>query len=115
MLKQSLILIIVFAMIGAACGFGLQGKLVGKWGNKYGSNGWDIKSNGTIDVVEKGDGVATKTVATGTFKVIDGESFEITWEDTPSKPDRIKVKFNDSGGMVLTLPDGSQRVFVKAE
>jgi len=106
-------LVLTFALIlSVACGWRLQKKLEGRWANKYGSNAWNFTSGGTIDVIGKEPG-GDKLVATGSYKVMDSETIEIRWADTPSKQDRIKIRFNDSGGMILTLPDNSQRVFVK--
>lgn len=111
--KTSLLLIVCLLSFGAACSWGLQRKLVGRWANKYSSSAWDLKSNGTINVIQKDPNGGDRTVSTGSYEVKDSETIEIRWADSPTKPDIIKVRFNPSGDMVLTLPDKTQRVFVK--
>jgi len=111
--KISLLLILCLLSFSAACSWGLQRKLVGRWANKYSSSAWDLKSDGTIDVLQKDPSGGDRAVATGSYKVKDSETIEIRWSDSPAKSDLIKVRFNPTGDMVLTLPDRSQRVFVK--
>ncbi len=111
--KTSLLLIVCLLSFSAACSWGLQRKLVGKWANKYSSSAWDLKSNGTINVLQKDPSGGDRTVATGSYQVKDSETIEIRWADNPGKSDQIKVRFNATGDMLLTLPDRSQRVFVK--
>ncbi len=114
--KTLLLLLIVALSFGAACGWRLQKKLVGRWANKYATSAWDFKSDGTTQVVEKAPGGGDRTVATGSYKVVDSETIVLHWTtDSPSTQLHVNVKFNQAGDMILTLPDTSQRVFVRVD
>jgi hypothetical protein len=106
----ALILCLAFA---GSCGWNLKRKITGKWDNYFGGPTMEFKSDGAILVLTKGPNGQQKTMDTGTYKALDGETLEISWATKADRPDRIKVKFKDEGKLVMTLPDGSQRVYVR--
>ena len=115
-MKKLLVLTLVLAVGGvSACGYLLQRKMVGKWANKYSPTmAWDIKSDGTINVLNKDEDGRDKVVSSARYDTKGSDSFEIRWDDG-SKPELIQVHFNDSGGMVLVRPGGGQAIFEKIE
>lgn len=114
--KTSLLLIVCLLSFSVACSRGLQRKLVGRWGaSKDATNAWDFKSDGTTQVVEKAPGGGDRTVATGTYKVVDSETIVLHWtKDSPSTQLHVKVIINDAGDiMLMTLPDTSPKLYVR--
>ena len=105
--------LLTLSLILAGCGRSrLQSKLVGFWAARYGAIAWEIKDDGTVRVLTKEDN-QDKVVDSGTYKVLDGETIETHWANGDTE--RLKIRFNDTGGMIMTLPDKSERVFTKVE
>jgi hypothetical protein len=104
----------LMVVLGSACAANLKRKPTGKWDSYFGGPTLEFKSDNTILVLQKESGGQEKTMETGTYKVLDGETIEIAWATNPNKPERVKIKFNDKGGIVMTLANGSQRVYVPA-
>src|SRR5450759_223116 len=99
--QAGLLALILFVAFAGSCGWNLKRKITGKWDNYFGGPSMEFKSDGTILVLTKDPNGQEKTMGTGTYKVLDGETIEISWAIKPDRPDRMKVKFNDKGGLVM--------------
>ena len=94
---------------------GLQNKLVGKWSNRYAPIGWEFKSDNSVDVISRQESGELKVIDTGSYRVIDSDTIEITYAGNVGKPpetERLQFEFNKDS-MVMILPDKSKRVFNK--
>jgi hypothetical protein len=96
-----MLLSIAALILCSACGSALKTKLLGKWNDASAKTVWEFKPDGTVRVMNKDANNQESVLAAGTFRVVDGETVELSWGH---RTDKANVQSGPQGELKLSAP-----------